>query len=162
MLKIRLIIIFQMAICSLVNAGEWINVDSRTLSFSGIILEGEFERFSQFYNSNIERIIVNSPGGSTLEALEIGMRIHRDGVNIEVNEKCISSCALYFFLPAKSKRLEKGFVGFHGSVGVSEELYPEDFYNPSEQDLLLINSPKEEAVKNWWLISPPKECFSRK
>lgn len=142
------IVLFLLStLCTLVNAGEWTVIDSETLSFSGIISKGEHERFSKVYNSDIKRLIVNSPGGATFEALEIGMQIYNDKLDVEVDGKCFSSCALYFFLPAQNKILKNGLVGYHGSVGVTEELYPEDFYNPSTERLRQIGLGKEEAVK---------------
>lgn len=137
----------QLTLCSLVNAGEWSVIDNSTLGFSGTITKGEFERFKKIYNSDIKRLIVNSPGGATFDALEIGMHIYNDKLDVEVNGKCFSSCALYFFLPAHTKNVKNGLVGFHGSVGVTEELYPEDFYNPTEETLHLIGLSKEEAIK---------------
>ena len=146
----RFIVLFLLStLCSLVSAGEWTVIDSDTLSFSGTISKGEFERFNKVYNSNIKQLIVNSPGGATFDALEIGMRIYSDKLNVEVNGKCFSSCALYFFLPAQQKTLKNGLVGFHGSVGVTEELYPEDFYNPPDEILHKIGLSKEEALQKF-------------
>jgi hypothetical protein len=144
----RLIITFlQIVLCSIANAGEWTIVNDTTLSFSGAISLGEFERFRRAYKRGIKELIVDSPGGSTFEAIEIGTVIYRDKLDIKVEGKCLSSCALYFFLPAKKKTLKNGLVGFHGSVGVTQELYPEDFYNPSNENLALLGLSKKEAVE---------------
>jgi hypothetical protein len=96
-------------------AGTWNSSSPEVLNFSGQIVEGEFSRFEAAFTDQTKKIIVDSPGGLITEGLAIGKVIASKNIAVEVQGICMSSCANYLFLAAKTRILNRGVVGFHGN-----------------------------------------------
>ncbi|MCB0411038.1 MAG: hypothetical protein KDD22_00835 [Bdellovibrionales bacterium] len=99
-----------------VYAGDWTRLNDGTLNFEGPIGADEFVKFSEVYDERVKLLIVNSGGGETSAAMEIGFALHKGDVAIEVRNWCLSSCANYFFTGATARIINGGIVGFHGNV----------------------------------------------
>lgn len=98
------------------EAGEWVRIDSKTISFKGTIEIEELRRFQEVYKPTDETIILNSGGGRMDAALDIGkILIQNKKLTAIVQGMCASSCANYLFLAAKNKVIDHGIVGFHGN-----------------------------------------------
>lgn len=89
--------------------------DAAGLWFMGVITDASArELIGQLRHDDV--LIVNSPGGESAAALEIGRAIVDRGVAVTVNAQCFSACALYVFLPAKVRRINPGaYVWFHNT-----------------------------------------------
>jgi len=73
--------------------------------------------FTKIKRHQIKTLIVNSGGGETRAAMEIGTWMNDHQVNIEVDEKCFSSCANYLFTAASHKTIRPGaLVAWHGDL----------------------------------------------
>lgn len=104
------------------NSG-WERVNGSTVSLKGEILEGSFKEFLNVFDETIRQVVLNSRGGDTYEAIQIGRVLKNAEVDILVRGLCLSSCANYLFLAGKKKIIENGIVGFHGNtIALIEEL----------------------------------------
>ncbi|TSB04953.1 hypothetical protein [Sphingorhabdus contaminans] len=83
---------------------------------SGIISVESYKIF-QRYKGRIKKVIVNSNGGDADSAMQIGRRIHKDQAEVEVREKCISSCANYIVPAASTLSVSDGsLIIIHGAI----------------------------------------------
>lgn len=65
----------------------------------------------------VTRLVITSPGGFVAPALDMAEAIHARGLDVEVPEACMSSCANYVF-PAGRRKVtgRPGTVGWHGNM----------------------------------------------
>ncbi len=74
----------------------------------------------------IKRININSPGGEVTSSMMFANWIRSNGIDVEVNEMCFSSCANYVFPAGVNKYVsEKDFIGWHGSAHQKYEKLPD-------------------------------------
>jgi hypothetical protein len=79
-------------------------------------LLAEFRRVLQTADLRDVRVRLRSPGGDTYTGMAIGREIHRRHLDVEVDRRCISSCANYLFTAGRNKYLKSAdHVQFHGS-----------------------------------------------
>jgi len=118
MRNILLAIVFFCPVLTALNssAGTWKRVDSATLQFLGTINSDEFDKFKKQFDNNVRVLEVTSGGGDTQQALMIAEQLEKVDLTIVVKTWCLSSCANYFFTAARTRIIEKGIVGFHGSI----------------------------------------------
>jgi len=104
--------------CSSISfAGEWTVVDKGTIRFEGTIEEGDIARFNEIINEDINTLIVRSGGGDVLAAIPIAEKIQMKQMDIVVDGLCVSSCADYFFIAAKRKKVSpNSLVLLHGGI----------------------------------------------
>jgi hypothetical protein len=63
------------------------------------------------------RVRLRSPGGTTYVGMAIGREIHRRHLDVEVDKRCISSCANYLFTAGRNKYVKSpSHVQFHGGA----------------------------------------------
>lgn len=124
------------------GSGQWTRVDKRTIALTGNIDSGNLFRFKLVFDEDVRTVVLNSGGGYTYEAIQIGMILKDAEVNVVVNGLCLSSCANYLFTAGRQKTIVDGIVGFHGNTrtlsvqeGVEEnsEVLPEGM-NEAAQD----------------------------
>lgn len=86
-----------------------------TLHYAGEVAEGDGDRLQRYIEQfDPVRIVLNSPGGVAAESFSLGFKLLAfDGV-VEVNNKCLSACAIAF-LAAPNKEINGGIVGFHAA-----------------------------------------------
>lgn len=65
----------------------------------------------------VTRLVITSVGGLVTPALDIADAIHARGLEVEVPQACLSSCANYIFPAGRRKVLGRpGAVGWHGNM----------------------------------------------
>jgi hypothetical protein len=65
----------------------------------------------------VRRLVITSPGGLVAPALDMAEALHARGLDVEVPEACLSSCANYVFLAGRQKLLGgPAAVGWHGNM----------------------------------------------
>jgi hypothetical protein len=86
--------------------------------FRGRIDGGSVARFLELLqDARIKRLVITSPGGLVAPALDMAEALHARGLDVEVPESCLSSCANYI-VPAGRRKLLGGpaLVGWHGNM----------------------------------------------
>lgn len=115
-------------------AGSFTKMDAATIYFEGTINTGDAIRLKSLINSKTKLLVVQSPGGLSWEAQEMGKLIREAGLDVVVQGSCFSACANSLFLSGKNKYLSESFrvdqkmydfggiVCFHGgAIGRSDE-----------------------------------------
>ena len=133
------------------RAGDWTAVSKDTLSFQGSIESSELDKFSQVFNSDVTKIIVDSGGGDAEMGLAIGEIIAKANVDIEVQGICVSSCANYIFTAGRHKVLNRGIVGYHGNItAFLNSIAKEDLINQMKQSGLSDQQAADCLVSHTW------------
>ena len=105
------------------NGEGWEKINSSTITLKGNIVKGSYRQFLSVFDERIETVIVNSWGGDTYEAVQIGLVLKNLDVTVIVRGVCLSSCANYIFLAGKLRVVAEGIVGFHGNtIALVEEI----------------------------------------
>jgi hypothetical protein len=94
-------------------------VSQDTVKIEGNIVSGDFAKLKLVLLPAVQRIVVNSFGGNAEEGLNMGELLRSHGVDVEVNDVCVSSCANYIFTSGRRKILNQGVVGFHGNISAT-------------------------------------------
>ena len=88
-----------------------------------IVLRGRIEetaaaRFRELLREpGIGRLVITSRGGLVEAALDIAEAVFENGLDVEVPQACLSSCANYVFPAGRRKRLGHArAVGWHGNM----------------------------------------------
>ena len=93
------------------------------LQGDAIVFEGRIDEvaaaiFLQLVSEpGVRRLVITSPGGLVIPALDMAEALHARGLDVEVPRACYSSCANYIF-PAGRRKLLGGpaAVGWHGNM----------------------------------------------
>ncbi len=115
-----------------------IQLTGKTLYFAGDFTPQTIRRFrdvtAKLDAGVLDRIIINSGGGSTEIGREIGRWVYRLGLDVEIEGKCFSSCANYVFPAGARKVIRDGaFVGWHGSE--------------TQYEILALSDPRRSAAE---------------
>lgn len=100
--------------------GNLINIDA--IAIEGAILPGDGRKFLQLTATTRDAIIVlMSPGGSLVDAIDIGDRIYiRQYTTIVPDDRiCASACALIWLAGALKVKDPRAKLGFHGAFNQS-------------------------------------------
>lgn len=74
---------------------------------------GFFERVG---DQPVRRLVVDSPGGEVSAGIALGLWIFTHDIEVEVEQRCLSSCANYVFTAGRRKRIRPGaVVAWHGN-----------------------------------------------
>lgn len=91
-------------------------VDTSAYYHGDINSEQNRQLFDQTGDSSISRLIITSSGGEVVAGIELGKWIHARGINVEVADHCLSSCANYVFPAGRQKVITDGaIVAWHGN-----------------------------------------------
>lgn len=114
--------------------GSLSKMDTATIYFEGLIEPGDANQLKQLLNNKTKLLVVQSRGGLSWEAQEMGRLIRKAGIDVVVQGSCVSACANSLFLSGKNKYLSESFridqktydfggiVCFHGgAIGRSDE-----------------------------------------
>jgi ATP-dependent protease ClpP protease subunit len=102
--------------------------EGHKIIFQGPIEEDSYERLAAVFVPGIKTLVINSGGGSVSVGLKIGEFIRRNGLSVEVQQRCYSSCANYIFTGATLKTLQPGSaVCFHGDSSTTPALSKLEF-----------------------------------
>lgn len=95
-----------------------IDREGNAITIKGDITKSLYEKVSKYLaEGNIKRIIINSNGGDIDAGISIGHLIYKYNLDIEVFDRCISSCANYLFTAAVNKTIRDGAaVIWHGNT----------------------------------------------
>ena len=95
-----------------------VRVEADAVVFDGRIDEPsvrEFLRLAQ--DPAIHRLVIRSPGGLVAPALDMADAVVAHGLDVDVDQACLSSCANYVFPAGRRKSLSgPGAVGWHGNM----------------------------------------------
>lgn len=89
-----------------------------TIIFNGPI---DFRSAESFLNllqgEPLRRVVITSPGGMVVPALDMAEAIYARGLDVEVPHACLSSCANYIFPAGRRKLIGRaGVVAWHGNM----------------------------------------------
>ncbi|MDP3543480.1 MAG: hypothetical protein Q8T11_13505 [Elusimicrobiota bacterium] len=154
-------------------AGVWSKTGPNTLLFEGVIRLGDYDGFALVFGPAIREIVVNSEGGVTSEAIRIGHAIAAGDIKVTVVEKCLSSCANYFFVAGRRREIRGGVVGYHGNVAACftgafrDKVIAgwKERYNMSEEDirrnLAEMDREMSEEARLLRIMGVSQELFDR-
>lgn len=109
------------------------------LFYEGKLLPEGLEKLKAAFEKSIDPIdwlVINSGGGEIGIAMDIGIWVHDNGLDVKVVNACLSSCANYIFPAGKHKVISaNAIVGWHGSaIQESFDLSAMDEYLKSVED----------------------------
>lgn len=92
-------------------------IRSDELAYSGLITPASVKIFTDYLEGGGARIVINSRGGDSAAGLAIAQAMEKHPVELVVDRYCLSACANFLFIGARSKSLRPGaLLGFHGDV----------------------------------------------
>jgi hypothetical protein len=85
--------------------------------YSGEITEEKNRSlFASVADRPVHRLVITSGGGSVQAGVALGRWVFENGLDVEVADHCLSSCANYVFTAGHRKRIRPGaVVAWHGS-----------------------------------------------
>ncbi|MCB2215783.1 MAG: hypothetical protein KQH59_06925 [Desulfobulbaceae bacterium] len=97
---------------------ETIRIEGTTLYFTGKIEQHTADDlFEQIKGKSIRKLVVSSSGGEVMAAMDIGLWMFENSIDIEIDRMCFSSCANYLFTAANHKTIPPGsVVAWHGDL----------------------------------------------
>lgn len=118
-------------------------VEDNVIRYEGEINPEGTERFLDVLDGapDVTVLAVNSAGGSIEHAMRMGEAIHVRGLDVRVEQQCVSSCANYLF-PAGRHKIIAGdaLVIWHGSA-IQAGLW--------DVDVSAVTGPDGEPI-GWW------------
>ena len=89
--------------------GSFKKMDASTIYFEGMINPGDAKQLKSLINDKTKLLIVQSPGGLSWEAQEMGQHIREANLDVVIQGICFSACANSLFLSGKNKYLSESF-----------------------------------------------------
>lgn len=102
--------------------------DYSTILVSGVISEGDAERFEEVASGlRKATVTLNSPGGSVSEALSIGASIRERNwaTSVLPDNECFSACALIWISSERRYISQSSVIGFHAAYKYSNGIKAE-------------------------------------
>ena len=95
-----------------------VRVDGDAVVFQGSIDEPSVREFLRLVEDPaIHRLVIRSPGGLVGPALDMAEAVVARGLDVDVDQACLSSCANYVFPAGRHKTLSgPAAVGWHGDM----------------------------------------------
>lgn len=97
-----------------------VSLDDNKIIYQGALTKEANNQVFELYkknSTNISWISIKSVGGEVNTGLDLAEFINQNGLNIEVTEYCLSSCANYVFPAADEKSISThALIGFHGGT----------------------------------------------
>jgi hypothetical protein len=101
--------------------GEFVRLDRYTLKFEGPIVRGTYGKYLAAIDDKVKTLIVNSSGGDSYDGVRIGLDLAQRTIDVIVDGVAGSSAANYLFTAGRHKTICRGFVGFNGNAGASND-----------------------------------------
>jgi hypothetical protein len=117
--------IVAVAVMVLLAAGVYKLLDDDRYTLEGQIEPADFVDIVDFYENHTDaprRVAVDSWGGDPFSAMAIGRYIHRNNLDVEVEDVCGSACANYILPAANKKILHKHSLIFYHGGALQENL----------------------------------------
>lgn len=93
------------------------------LEHDAIVVEGELRpntlaRMQEAIGQRkVSKLIIRSGGGEVTGSIKVARWVHENGIDVEVDGDCFSSCANYIFPAGRNKYIVgKGIVAWHGTL----------------------------------------------
>lgn len=98
---------------SVANAGP----EPETVYYTGALTAARNrEFFGRVSGMTVRRLVITSGGGEVEAGIALGLWVHDHGIDVEVPEHCLSSCANYVFPAGRHKTIRPGaVVAWHGN-----------------------------------------------
>jgi hypothetical protein len=114
---IKTIIIVVLILCWLPVAVAENNPSGQWAYYEGpISAEANLLFFQRVAERPIKRLVITSAGGEVEAGIDLGYWVHKNRIDIEVPEYCLSSCANYVFTSGRHKYVREGaVVAWHGN-----------------------------------------------
>ena len=94
-----------------------VHIDGTSIIYNGPMAAEGVEQVKKLYTENIDRLVLNSPGGEINIGMDLGEWVYDKGLDVEIKNIAFSSAANYVFTAGKTKYLHKdSMVGWHGGV----------------------------------------------
>ncbi len=98
-----------------------VTVEGNSIIYDGEVSALGLEEIKDLYNENINRLVINSPGGEINIGMDFGDFIFEKKLDVEVEELAFSSAANYIITAANTLYLHKdAVIGWHG--GATQEM----------------------------------------
>jgi hypothetical protein len=99
-----------------------------TIYINGDIEKGDYEQFATFVNKkrNVQLVVLNSPGGSLNDGLNIGLLIRQKKMSTIVFDRCISVCGLMWLAGTDRAVSTEAKIGFHAAYRMENDKPIED------------------------------------
>jgi hypothetical protein len=92
-------------------------LEATTAFYEGSLsVEHNVSFFDMVDGQPVRRLIITSSGGEVEAGIELGEWVYRHGIDVEVPDHCLSSCANYVFPAGRNKTILDGaMVAWHGN-----------------------------------------------
>ena len=113
-----LLIVITLALVFMINpAFAGIDLKEGVAHYTGSISKQLNEQFFNLVKGKtVNRLVITSDGGDVAAGIALGSWVHQFGVDVEIREYCLSSCANYVFTAGKNKVITSGaVVAWHGN-----------------------------------------------
>lgn len=112
-------------------------------------------------NPNLQRLVLNSQGGSVFAARALARRVQEHGLETYVRDICYSSCTLVFMAADRRVVDLKGRLGFHGyrMEGMSEDQAARASDDTQRARIFLIARGLDSGFVDRVLMTPNSELW---
>jgi hypothetical protein len=112
------VVVLALGVCGVVRAQPTVQRVDDSIVFHGRIDAASAAAFLALATDPaVTRLVITSVGGLVSPALDMADAIHARGLDVEVPQACLSSCANYIFPAGRRKVLGRpGTVGWHGNM----------------------------------------------
>ncbi len=98
-----------------------VTVEGNSIIYDGELSSNGLEEIKDLYTAEIDRLVINSPGGEINVGMDFGEFIFDNKLDVEVKELAFSSAANYVITAADTLYLHKdAVIGWHG--GATQEI----------------------------------------
>ncbi len=98
-----------------------VTVEGNSIIYDGEVASSGLEKIKDLYTDQIDRIVINSPGGEINVGMDFGEFIFDNKLDVEVRNLAFSSAANYIITAANTLYLHKdSVIGWHG--GATQEI----------------------------------------
>lgn len=92
-------------------------INGTSIVYNGPMANEGLEKVKQLYTKDINRLVLNSPGGEINIGMSLGEWVYDKGLDVEIKNIAFSSAANYVFTAGKNKYLHtNSMVGWHGGA----------------------------------------------
>lgn len=99
-----------------------VHVEGTSILYDGPMAAEGVEQVKKLYTTDIDRLVLNCPGGEINIGMDLGEWVYDHGLDVEIKNIAFSSAANYVFPAGKNKYLHKdSMVGWHGGATQEHE-----------------------------------------
>jgi len=101
-------------------------VEGKPLFYIGrTTLDGVKQAQAEFQKAKnkIEWLCIDSRGGEVDASMDMGLWVFNNGINVKIENKCLTTCANYIFPAGKSKKIEKNAIVAWHLLAIQNDLF---------------------------------------